>query len=532
MYSPVQRIFLAFLSGVLLSISWNNLFPGLIFVSLVPLLVFENDLSNAETSKSGNLFWLSWLSFAIWNGAAGWWVGYASLWGAIALLGFNSFWQAVVFWLFHISKRKLRFKADWIILIAYWLAYEYIYQRTEISWPWFNLGNIFGNMVELVQWYEYTGTLGGTLWVLLTNVGIASIINELIKNRTLKSVRLKIFATAILLLVPAIISTLIYYKYEENFKPLKILIIQPNIDPYNDKFGNLTHQKQLNIILGEAEKANSREIDYFVGPETAILGKNIENRLQESNAIVKIQEFLKKNTGGRFVIGAETQKEYLPGETLSHTAHKNDSTNTWEDRYNSAIQIDSSDNVQIYHKSKLVIGVEKMPYSKYLKFLEKFPVKLGGTYGSLGDQDFRGTFVAANSTSVAPIICFESVYGEYVTDYVKGGATILFVITNDGWWKNSLGTWQHLNLSRLRAIETRRSVARSANTGISAFINQKGEIIEKLEVNKAGSIVAFMNNNNKLTIYVQYGDYLGITALIMSLFCFGSILFLKMKMSP
>lgn len=529
MYSPVQRIFLAILSGILLSISWNNIFPGLIFIALVPLLVLENDLSNRVTSKSGNLFWLSWLSFALWNGSAAWWVGYASLWGAIALLSFNSFWQAVVFWLFHISKRKLKIKIGWLILVSYWLAYEYIYQRTEISWPWFNLGNIFGNMVELVQWYEYTGTLGGTLWVLLINIGIAGIVIESAKNRTLKSVRLKILSTAVLLLFPAVISIIMYNKYEENFKPLKILIIQPNIDPYNDKFGNLTHQKQLNIILGEAEKTNSREIDYFVGPETAILGKNIENRMLESNAIVRIKEFLKKNSGGRFVIGAETQKEYLPEEVLPHTARKNDSTNIWEDRYNSAIQIDSSGSIQIYHKSKLVVGVEKMPFSKYLKFLEKFPVKLGGTYGSLGDQDFRGTFAGGNSTSVAPIICFESIYGQYVTDYVKGGATILFVITNDGWWKNSLGTWQHLNLSRLRAIETRRSVVRSANTGISAFINQKGDIIHSLEIGKRGSIIENLNNNKQLTFYVKYGDYPGIIALLMSLICLGSILFLRIR---
>jgi apolipoprotein N-acyltransferase len=320
-----------------------------------------------------------------------------------------------------------------------------------------------------------------------------------------------------------------FYKYEENSDPVKILVIQPNIDPYNDKFGNLTHQTQLNIILNEAEKANSKDIDYFVGPETAILGKNRESKMLESSPVINIKNYIDKNSGAKFVIGAETQREYRSGELLSHTARLNDLTKVWEDRYNSAIQIDSSGEVQIYHKSKLVIGVEKMPFSRYLKFLEKFPVKLGGTFGSLGDQNFRETFVAANSTSVAPIICFESIYGQYVTDYVKAGATILFVITNDGWWKNSNGTWQHLNLSRLRAIETRRSVARSANTGISAFINQQGELINTLGVGKEGSIAASINNNTILTMYVQYGDSLGIIALVMSLSCLSSILVLKLR---
>ncbi len=529
MYTRAQQIFLAILSGILLSISWNNIFPGLIFIALVPLLILENDLSNQETSKSGTLFWLSWLSFVVWNGTAAWWVGYASFGGAIALLGFNSFWQAVVFWLFHISKRKLKIKISWLILVAYWLAYEYIYQRTEISWPWFNLGNIFGNMVELVQWYEYTGTLGGTLWVLLINIGIASVILGYFQYKTLKSVRFKIVATTALLLLPSILSTVMYYHYREIKNPARIAIIQPNIDPYIEKFGKLTPTDQLKIILNEAEKANKQNIDYFIAPETAIIGINIEGKIHESKGVISIKKFLKSNPGAKFVIGAETQKEFLPGEALSPTARKNDSTNAWEDRFNSAMQIDSTGYIPIYHKSKLVIGVEKMPFSKYLKFLEKFPVKLGGTYGSLGDQGIRGTFISAGSSSVAPIICFESVYGQFVTDYVKTGATILFVITNDGWWKNSPGTLQHLNLSRLRAIETRRSVARSANTGISAFIDQKGDIIHSLEIGKRGSIIGNLNNNKQLTFYVKYGDYPGIIALLMSLFCFGSILFLRIR---
>lgn len=529
MYSPVQRMFLALLSGILLGVSWNNLFPGLIFFALVPLLILENDLSTRESSKSVNLFWLSWFSFIIWNSAAGWWVGYASLSGAIALLSFNSFWQAVIFWFFHLSKRKLKIIPGWLILIAYWLTYEYIYQRTEISWPWFNLGNIFGNMVELVQWYEYTGTLGGTLWVLLINTGIASVILGYFQHKNLKSVRFKIVATIAMLLIPSILSTVMYYRYREINNPARIAIIQPNIDPYIEKFGKLTPMDQMRIILNEAEKANKQDIDYFIAPETAIIGINIEGKIHESKSVISILKFLENNPGAKFIIGAETQKEFLPGEVLSPTARKNDSTNVWEDRFNSAMQIDSTGYIPIYHKSKLVVGVEKMPFSKYLKFLEKFLVKLGGTYGSLGYQGIRGTFVSEDSSSVAPIICFESVYGQFVTDYVKAGATMLFVITNDGWWKNSLGTWQHLNLSRLRAIETRRSVARSANTGISAIINQKGDIINSLEWGKRGSIDGNLNKNKHVTFYVKYGDYPGIIALLVSLFCLGSMLFLTVK---
>ena len=209
MYSKHQRIFLALSSGILSGIAWN-IFPAVIFIALVPLLILENDLASAETSKSGNLVWLSWLSFIIWNVSAAWWVGYASIPGAMALLSFNSFWMAIVFWLFHISKRKLKIKAGWLILIAYWLSYEHIYMRTEISWPWFNLGNIFGNMTELVQWYEYTGTLGGSLWILLINIGFAEAFRIFINSKSLKSIGLRLTGIIVLLLLPSLLSIQMY----------------------------------------------------------------------------------------------------------------------------------------------------------------------------------------------------------------------------------------------------------------------------------------------------------------------------------
>jgi apolipoprotein N-acyltransferase len=186
--------------------------------------------------------------------------------------------------------------------------------------------------------------------------------------------------------------------------------------------------------------------------------------------------------------------------------------------FNAAIQLDSSDRVPFYFKSKLVVGVEKMPYARYLKFLEKFTVRLGGTFRGWGTQDYRGVFYSAtDSTGVSPIICYESVYGEFVTGYVKNGANLLFVITNDGWWGDTPGYHQHNAFSSLRAIETRRSIARSANTGISSLINQRGEIMDKLGWWKRGTVKGTINANDTMTYYVKNGDYIGRTASYFSL---------------
>ena len=107
-----------------------------------------------------------------------------------------------------------------------------------------------------------------------------------------------------------------------------------------------------------------------------------------------------------------------------------------------------------------------------------------------------------------PVICYESIYGEFVTEYVRKGAQFLAIITNDAWWGNTAGHKQLLSYARLRAIENRRSIVRSANTGISAVINPKGEITDKLPYDTKGVLKAKFSPANKITFYTQYGDLL------------------------
>ena len=154
------------------------------------------------------------------------------------------------------------------------------------------------------------------------------------------------------------------------------------------------------------------------------------------------------------------------------------------------------------------------------KPLESFAIDLGGTIGSLGiDTEPKVYNSLKDSVKIAAIICYESVYGEFVTEFVKKGANIIFVITNDAWWGNTPGHKQHLSFSVLRAIETRRSIARSANTGISAFINQRGDVLQETKYSVGDVIKHELYLNSKKTVYVDYGDYIGrICGLISILF--------------
>jgi len=172
-----------------------------------------------------------------------------------------------------------------------------------------------------------------------------------------------------------------------------------------------------------------------------------------------------------------------------------------------------------------VPGVEKMPYPQVFGFLEDYALKMGGTSGSLGTQSEREVFTCGDLV-IAPLICYESVYGKFTGDYVRKGANVLCVITNDGWWGNTDGYKQHLLYARLRAIEYRMPVLHCANTGLSAMIDKQGTIVQQSIWWKPVVLNASITPGAKQTLYAIAGDYLGWIAGV------GSILFLLRLIFP
>jgi len=150
-----------------------------------------------------------------------------------------------------------------------------------------------------------------------------------------------------------------------------------------------------------------------------------------------------------------------------------------------------------------------LPYKSILEpLLGNLLLDFGGTVMTRATQENRSVFNTKSKILVAPVICYESMYGEYMTEYVRNGAQLIAIITNDGWWGNSPGHKQLLSYSKLRSIELRRSIVRSANTGISAIINEKGDVINSIGYEKNGIINDKVFVSNKLTFYAKYGDYI------------------------
>lgn len=513
---------LSLLSGLLLSAGWPERgLPFLLLLGFVPLLIVEYEQwkNRRDNHASGFIPYLA-LSISTWVLLTTWWVAISTPIGIVATILVNTSLIGGAFYLFHITHRRLSgATAGYSALIGYLLTAEFIHLRWDLNFPWLNLGNGFAAYPMLIQWYEYTGIFGGSLWILLVNIMLFLFVRDRIILKICSwQVGIRMGATLLLIVVPMIISVVMYNRYSEKANPVDVVVVQPNIDPYNEQYDLDPRVVTERMLALAAEKADSLT-DFAVFPESALQEYVFEDQIEHSPSIARIRKFNHAYAHMNVVTGISSRKIFLPGEPLSATARKFRDADRYYDSYNTALFVAHDSTLQKYHKSRLTPGVEMMPYMHYLPFIEKFALDLGGTTGSLGINADQTPFRVNDSLAIAPCICYESVYGEFMNRFVLNGANLIFVITNDGWWGNTPGHRQHLLFSVVRAIETRRSIARSANTGISCFINQRGDITQRTAYWVPAAIRQKINANDKITFYVRYGDYIGrISLLVAGLF--------------
>lgn len=531
MKGKYNYLFLSLFSALLLSISWYWHLTICIFFAFVPILYLEHSINGNSNHSKPKLKLLAYVYviFLIWNLAVSWWIVYASVGGAIAAFVLNALLMAIVFVIF--SNVKSRINKSWAVwtLIPIWIAWEHLHTIWDLSWTWLTIGNVFAFEHRWVQWYEFTGTSGGTLWALASNVLIFQIIKS---NAAAKFYTRPILKIAALIILPILLSYIIFFVT----KPLKlseskvnVVMVQPNIDPYNVKF-YLEYTTQFNNTLNQIRGKINSETDYLVLPETFITEDINESALEQNYSIQLFRDSLiNKFPNLKIITGANTYRFYEEGQTVTSTARKNNRSEKWYDVFNSALYI-SAKEIQVYHKSKLVPGVERMPFPALLKPLERLAINMGGTMGSLGTQSERAVFnEAGNETAIAPVICYESVYADYLTEYLRKGAGLIFIITNDGWWENTPGYKQHLNYARLRAIESRRQIARCANTGVSCFLDEFGTIYDATKWWEKAIIERELSYSTELTFFARYGDLISYLSVVLSVLGLVWVTLLRFK---
>jgi len=534
MFFHKNKIFLSILSGALLWLSWYPYgFSFFIFFGFVPLFFLSDRLLE---KKKGILLWqgiwMSFPAFLIWNLGVTWWIWNSTPSGAVAAIVLNAFFMSSFFGMWHWMKStNLPKITTSLAFIALWCAWEFLHLQWQLAWPWLNLGNVFAAQHKLVQWYEYTGTFGGTIWVLMVNFLIYSFIQSFKSNKrihilsNLRSLQTKITFTVIILtlIVPISISLIIYKTYtvkQEN--GIETVIVQQNIDPWTEQFNSSNFEIAELLIQVASEKITS-ETELIICSESA-LPHNINEAQFYDTAIyppsfLLLDTLLQEHPQLNLVIGLSTIAVF---DTKVSSVARKYADSVFVIFYNTSCLYNKNE-IELYRKSKLVPGVEKMPYPKIFWFLENLAIDLGGTSGSLGIDTKQRAFRANTKQGIVKVgvpICYESVFGELFSRFVLHGAQLMCVITNDAWWGNTPGYKQHFEMSRLRAIETRRPILRAANTGISAFIDPLGNAKQKTQYEERIAISQVVFPNDKITFYSRYGDYLarimvGITALIL-----------------
>jgi apolipoprotein N-acyltransferase len=515
-----QNYLLALLSAFIMWLGWPPIpfTAPILLVGLVPLLIALQAISKDALPKKGKrVFLTAGLTFLIWNTASIYWVynsivaynnPFVAFLVSLIPYGLGALLMTFAFWLYHRLGQYTSRRTAYIGLICFYLGMEYLHQTWDLAFPWMNLGNGFAKMHQLVQWYEYTGVYGGSLWVLLSNILAFEAYQSYKVNKGYLGIR-PALVWLILVIAPIVLSITRYYNYEEKSMPINVVTVQPNVDPY-EKLGHIPVSEQIKGLIRLSDSVGQPNTEYFLWPETAVPEYVEEDRIRESRSYATLKDFISKYKNGNLITGFETKNIYDDKRTLSAKFYPD--AGLYQDNYNTAVQIENSANVQFYHKSKLVPGVEKMPFPTALAFLAPVFEELGGSVGGYGWQEDPTVFYSQNGVGVDPVICYESIWGDWVRRSVKNGAQFIAIITNDAWWGNTSGKEQHLLYAKLRAIETRRWVVRSANTGISGFINQRGDIVKQSKWWTSTALKADINLNDEQTFYVKNGDIIAVLA--------------------
>ncbi len=526
-------IILSALFVLLMSLPW--LVPHMGWTALfglLPLLLLERLATEHGQRHFG---WWAYGLFVLWNAVTTWWVGMATVGGAVFAILANALQMWVIFGSFRWVKKRTAGVLPYLYLAAAWIAWERFYLTSaQISWPWLVLGNAFADTTALVQWYSVLGTLGGSLWVWVCNLSLFGIMVALSDGRMARwnaKARISAFGGLVLAFFAPMLWSVCLLGFHEEGAPLRVVIGQPSLDPYQ-KFESLTQAQQDQRFLALAEQADWSSPDpvLVLAPET-FTSPVVVGDPASSGTYLRFQEFLHRHPQASVLYGASAYDKtisYAPPTPLSYDQGAVDleGHHQWVTAHNSALITDTTGRVSYFHKSKLVVGTELTPYPSVLLPIENL---LGGNLmGKCVGQPEIACLplrLPGGEVPVGTAICYESVFGEYCTGYVRKGARLLTVITNDAWWGNTPGYRQHFNYSRLRAIETRRWVARCGNTGLSAFIDPCGRVVSVTPWWQQAVLEGEVQLLGGHSFFVRYGDMVGRLSVFLFLLLAAAALF-------
>lgn len=441
------------------------------------------------------------------------------------------FWLPVsAFYKVYRSLKNFRFKYLYLISFPFiWVTFEYLHTLTQFSFPWLTLGNTQTYNLSKIQFIEYTGVYGLSFWICTIGILVFYFIEKQReagwRNFNIKTYLLIIFIIVLYLMPDAytfIMKSPAKYSNAFTNGEINVGVVQPNADPWERWGGKQMQYVTEYVDMIKTLKEKNPQTELIILPETAITfylfnSVNIEKYL-------KIKNFV-DSTNTPLLIGMPYYKVYKDSLKAPADA-KRSSEGLYYDTFNAALLFEKNktqDEYQVYKKNKLVMGGERVPYQEVLGFLKDYVSwQVGISQWQIGKDTIN--FTLENGVQFNTAICYESVYPEYFSKFVKKGADFCTIITNDAWWGKLFGTYQHNQFAILRAVENRRWIARSANTGISDFIDPYGNKYEETDINVRASFTGKIGIIKEKTFYTEHGDWLCVACLWISggivLICF------------
>lgn len=539
---------LLILSGILMGLSFPPVpTPALMFLGLIPYLhVIEKKKSLIDLNRATYLmaFFFS-LVTVYWVGA--WQVGkdpFLMIAGGL-LMFINPIFFIIPSTLLYFSRKVLNNKISLFLFPFFWITYEYAYMLTDASFPWLTLGNGLSHFNSFIQIADIIGAMGLSVIIVFINILLYKSWSFFKAARKLSYTYA--IAALILFIIPIIYGVVRVNNFKLSAKKVKMGLIQPDIDPY-EKWagGNLNDVAKEYLDLSEKAVASGAEI--IVWPETALPVYLFNGN--HPGTVALISQFLRQNNVP-LLTGMPDIIYYRKGEKIPPDAKTNKIGTFNYATYNSVILLDPfSFGLQRYGKMKLVPFGERVPFVDQLPFLGSF---IQWEVGLSGWNVGRDTSVFNASIYPAPekkqdvpyfqptipakkfsfklngCICYESIYPFLLSEFTKKGSQLIAIVTNDSWYGNSSGPYQHKEISVLRAVENRRSVIRAANGGISCYINPLGITESATIMYTKAFLVPDVVLQDDMTFFVKHSLIVPITASVISLWVIGMFFLLKLK---
>lgn len=403
-----------------------------------------------------------------------------------------------------------------------WVGFEYFDNNWQFSFPWLELGNAETYNLHRIQHIEFIGVHGLTFIICIIAVLIYLAAGKIYSRQwKIAAIIPVLLIITALILFPNFYSAIKfedkgndkYYSTADSTKIIKTCIAQTNTDPYK-KWGN-SQDSLIDGYLAKLDEGLKFNADLMLLHETAPPYYFLEDYNYPKTA--RFFNFV--NTNQKYLLmGVPHLEYYKDSNSAPNDARYSKSSGRKYDAFNSAILIEpgkKKEELTIHKKIKLVPFSERVPYQEIFPAAEKFiNWGVGISHWQKGTE--MKLFELNNPafkprTKFETLICFESVFSEYVSGGVKNGAEFIAIITNDGWWGNTAGPYQHEQYAVLRAIENRKWIVRCAQTGVSCYIDPLGNIYDEIPYYTEGVASRNIIANSEVTFYAQNGDIIGRT---------------------